>query len=293
MKKVRILIGFLAILFFLMPLTGCGSFRRDFSIMREDLGMQEKHRIDYHIFDTGRPGPNVVVIGGVHGNEIAGWGAALYIVENIENFGLNYGRLLVMPKANRLSVTVNDRWPGRLLPGHEPESVSYRGEAATTDAASATSNANYLNLNRVFPGDINSVSLTRRIAALITEVLDDFEPDLIIDLHEATMTHAHGSLGHTLITPEWNYLAAQQAVDELNASGLTPELDFIPLVSSGDSGLTTTAFTERFNIPVFITETTRYERLAPNPNRPIISLERRVQQQVFLVRSLMAIYGSM
>ena len=89
---------------------------------------------DVYVLDSGKPGATGLVLGGTHGNEPAGYMTAILIVETR---GANGGRLLVIPHANRSSVTHTDyqeasprraRVPGRVgpprvplrQPGHEP-----------------------------------------------------------------------------------------------------------------------------------------------------------------------------
>ena len=52
----------------------------------------------YYRIETGKPGPTVMIVGGVHGNEPGGWQAA----EQIASWELSRGSLLVVPRANIL-----------------------------------------------------------------------------------------------------------------------------------------------------------------------------------------------
>ena len=80
------------------------------TIKKYDL--EDKHAITYHIFDTGVPGINTAIIGGVHGNEIAGWNTALQFANE---FNFKTGKFLIIPKANLLACELNDRYPGYLV----------------------------------------------------------------------------------------------------------------------------------------------------------------------------------
>ena len=109
--------------------------------------------VDCHELDSGAPGPLVVVLGGVHGDEPEGTLAAGRLCRR--ELPLRAGRLRVVPVANE---------------------EAFR-------AASRTTPADGVNLARVFPGD-PAGSPTRRLAALLsTRVLAD--ADLLIDLHTA------------------------------------------------------------------------------------------------------------
>jgi predicted deacylase len=109
--------------------------------------------VDCHELDSGAPGPRVVVLGGVHGDEPEGALAAGRLCRR--ELPLRAGRLRVVPVANEEAF----------------------------DAASRTTPADGVNLARVFPGD-PAGSPTLRLAALLsTRVLAD--ADLLIDLHTA------------------------------------------------------------------------------------------------------------
>jgi predicted deacylase len=109
--------------------------------------------VDCHELDSGAPGPLVVVLGGVHGDEPEGTLALGRLCR--QELPLRAGRLRVIPVANE---------------------EAFRAASRTTPADGA-------NLARVFPGD-PAGSPTLRLAALLsTDVLAD--ADLLIDLHTA------------------------------------------------------------------------------------------------------------
>jgi len=62
-----------------------------------------------YIIHSGHPGPTVMIVGGVHGNEPAGAEAA----GNISHWPLKTGRLIVIPRANMPGLDANKR----LIPG--------------------------------------------------------------------------------------------------------------------------------------------------------------------------------
>ncbi|WP_166350636.1 succinylglutamate desuccinylase/aspartoacylase family protein [Phytoactinopolyspora limicola] len=107
-----------------------------------------------HRLDSGRPGPRLIVLGGVHGNEIGGIVGA--------------GRLTLQP------------WP---LQAGLVDVISIVHEAAYA-AFSRTGPADGLDLARTFPGDPAGTP-TERLAALLTdEVIAD--ADGLIDLHTSS-----------------------------------------------------------------------------------------------------------
>jgi len=234
-------------------------------------GMDERHALTYYVFDTGVEGMRVAIIGGVHGNEIAGWGAALDI---IADFPFTEGKVLVLPKANKLACDLNDRFPGNKSPGNYlPETNNY----STT--------LGYVDMARVFPGKSNG-NITEKIAWCITEILDEFQPELIFDLHESQRPYSNGAdgyMGNTLLAVSNNRAANEAAVAAINASGLAPEKNFV-LLTSITVGMTNTAFGPRYNAPAFIIETIRYEGLTS----PLVTvpLARRISQHRFLIKAI-------
>jgi len=114
-------------------------------------------------------GPTVMVIGGIHGDESAGF----YAADEVSTWVIDRGTLLVLPRAN--------------VPAIEEESRKAPGEA---------------DLNRVFPGDSNGNAVDK-LAAEIMETIITYEPVWIIDLHEAEYCERlfPGALGQTLLYP--------------------------------------------------------------------------------------------
>ncbi len=115
-------------------------------------------------------GPTVMIIGGIHGNEPAGFKAA----DTMKNWAIDRGTLLVLPRAN--------------VPA-----IEARSRRAPSDG---------LDLNRTFPGDADGTG-TEIMASVIVSLMEEFEPDWVIDLHEASNFERNvpGSLGQTLIYP--------------------------------------------------------------------------------------------
>lgn len=121
-----------------------------------------------YIIHGDRPGPVVMVVGGVHGNERAGYEAARRVAE----YSINAGTLLVLPEANRPAIAASRR----MAPGH-------------------------YDLNRAFPtasGRVPSRALPREIWAAVRE----FGVEWLMDLHEALDFYNNpnsNSVGQTII----------------------------------------------------------------------------------------------
>lgn len=142
----------------------------------------------YYINEGPQSGPTVVVVGGVHGNEIAGYHAARRFIDVIPK----RGTLIVIPEANRLGIESNARNGGH--PG---------------------------DLNRDFPrsrsGKPQSV-----LAESIWEVMQKHRPDYLFDLHEGYDFHRlnSNSVGQTIIYyPTGNAKSMAQTMQQaVNAS---------------------------------------------------------------------------
>jgi predicted deacylase len=152
-----------------------------------------------YILEGAAPGGCMLVLGGTHGDEPAGYLTAVILVEQAK---LQAGRLIVIPRANASGFTHN-------LPqeGH-PQRFSIatpRGTRTFTFGARVTNPAHQWpdpqvythaasgqtlsgletrNLNRAYPGRPNG-TLTEQIAFGIAELIRREKVDLAIDLHEA------------------------------------------------------------------------------------------------------------
>jgi hypothetical protein len=105
-----------------------------------------------YIFGTGQPGPVVMALGGVHGNEPGGWQAAERTAEAVRP---QTGALLVVPRANRLAINLFER--------------------TTPDLG---------DLNRLYPGDPNGLPM-EQMAFSIVETLREFHVSVLVDMHES------------------------------------------------------------------------------------------------------------
>lgn len=147
-----------------------------------------KYATTLYIIDSGRPGPTVWISGGVHGSEVAGWMAA----DQIKNWNIGRGKLLVLPRAN--VPAVNNRT--RSGPG-DPD------------------------LNRQFPTSSGGSARTT-LSRAIWSALREHRPDWVIDLHEAMSARNinPNSVGQTFIAyPRTAALNAGEAIfREMNRS---------------------------------------------------------------------------
>jgi hypothetical protein len=153
-----------------------------------------------YVLEGREPGGTALVLGGTHGDEPAGYLAAVLLVERAR---VERGRLLVIPRANASGFTHNigqEAHPSQFeigTPGG-PRRFTYGARATNpvhqwpdpqvyTHAASGQtlSGIETRNLNRAYPG-VADGTLTERIAFAITTLIGREGVDLAIDLHEAS-----------------------------------------------------------------------------------------------------------
>ena len=154
-------------------------------------------------FTSDIPGKKCVIVGGIHGDEVAGWKAALQLKDKRDFVG----EVLLIPQANILACKREERYPGK---GSEVNGIKYQ------------------DLNRNFPGDPNG-NVTKQIAHEISQTVIDFDPDVVIDLHESLRSSSSSyfeegtssRLGDLLIYGNsWTSLFTQTVIEEYNASYL-------------------------------------------------------------------------
>lgn len=114
-----------------------------------------------YVYDSGVPGPTSFVVGGVHGDERAGY----LVADDVATWGVPAGRLVVLSRANVPAIGADTR-TGR-----------------TGD------------LNRQFPP---LRAPTSALARAIWNEVSVVDPDLFVDLHEARRLYTEGSLAQTL-----------------------------------------------------------------------------------------------
>ncbi|MGE5455342.1 MAG: succinylglutamate desuccinylase/aspartoacylase family protein [Methylocystaceae bacterium] len=102
-----------------------------------------------YVIDSGVAGPTVMVVGGVHGNETAGYRAA----GQVKDFTVKKGRLIVIPEAHKPAIARKSR--------------TYNGN----------------DLNRDFPQG-STQSADSYIAREIYQVVKNYDVDYLVDLHE-------------------------------------------------------------------------------------------------------------
>jgi hypothetical protein len=175
---------------------------------------------DIYVFDSGRVGGTLLILGGTHANESAGSLSAILMVENL---GVTAGRVLVITHANAAAFThcdsqeamlhryavetptgprwfrVGSRYTNPVAQWPDPTIfINPRGsfweshlEKFPEDAqgnpgpgGDTLAGIDGRNLNRCYPGTPNG-TLTEQVAFAMTTLILSEEVDLAIDLHEA------------------------------------------------------------------------------------------------------------
>jgi hypothetical protein len=192
-----------------------------------------------YVFEGKEPGGTVVVLGGTHPNEVAGFLTADAIVENVS---IVRGRLIVIPRANHSAFTHTepgeghpatfdlptangprrfrmgcrftnplDQWPDPEVYLHYPSQQELSGNETR-------------NLNRAFPGRTDG-NFTERAAFAITMLVKAEKADLVIDLHEASPEYP---VINAIVAHERAMDLAAMANLNLGAEGLTYNLEPSP-----------------------------------------------------------------
>jgi hypothetical protein len=117
-------------------------------VSRRTLLPGTKYSTPMYVIDSGRSGPTALVVGGIHGDEAAGYTTA----ERIATLRPTGGRLIVIPRANRPAIATSSRY--------------------TSDG----------DLNRQFP---TGSTPTSTLARAIWDVVETYDPDVVVDLHTA------------------------------------------------------------------------------------------------------------
>ena len=184
----------------------------------------------WRVHESGKPGPTVLVVGGVHGNEPAGASAA----GQIQHWPVKRGRLIVVPRANGPGLKDGTRF----LPG-----VSLK----TRD------------LNRDFQKTDSKDGPIGEPAQALWKFVSGHKPDWLIDLHEGTDFHQINgkSVGSSIIDvhSKASGAAVPLMLKAVNAAVSDPKKKFVRLRYPVDGSLARAAH-ERLGAHAMICETT-------------------------------------
>jgi predicted deacylase len=154
---------------------------------------------DVYVYEGGEAGGNVLVVGGTHPNEPAGFITAVLLAENLE---VGRGKVVIVPRANESGFSCTDPQeasPARFAVEAEGRKREFRFGSRLTNpvhqwpdptlyenpAGQMLSGAEVRNLNRCYPGKEDG-TLTEKVAFGMMELIRKERIGLGIDLHESS-----------------------------------------------------------------------------------------------------------
>jgi hypothetical protein len=119
------------------------------------LGRNQVYQTRYYVFDSGEPGPRVLLQAGVHGDEVAGIFALEEILPRIK---VHSGSLIIFPRMNPPAIQINRRYYN-------------------------------MDLNRVFPGLPIPAPYEYSLAREIYGLVKNQRLEYVVSLHESRNMH--------------------------------------------------------------------------------------------------------
>ncbi|MDD3365580.1 MAG: succinylglutamate desuccinylase/aspartoacylase family protein [Syntrophomonas sp.] len=183
-----------------------------------------KYATELYVIKSGVPGPVVMIVGGIHGNETAGYKAA----DKVKDYSIEKGTLLVLPQANKRAVAAHTRSMGGA------------------------------DLNRDFPTS-KSDKPDNTMSTAIFNVVKEYNVDWLMDMHEGAnyeKIKSSSSVGQSLIyyPDTQTKTIATKIVKSLNVGIKTSYKDFT-LLRYPVSGSLASASAKVLGVNSFIFET--------------------------------------
>lgn len=209
--------------------TGTG---RTYTFVRQDyFGLNDEYETPFFVFKGVKPGPVMMLDGGIHGDEIASYMACDSIVKYINLYS---GTLIVIPRTNIQACEMNVR------------QVNF-------------------DFNHAFPGDLMAEQFEYRLAYEFMWLVDSVKPDLIINLHEArtkwtpkALTNPEKAYGQIIISclqPFEELLV--RSVENMNTKIPPGDFQFHTHYYSYRDHSSLDNFVSKFNIKSYTVETYR------------------------------------
>lgn len=187
-------------------------------------------RTPYYTQDSGKPGPKVVIVAGIHGDEPAGPAAA----EQIRHWPIRRGSLLIVPKASATALAARSRM-------------------------TPNGGTNRVNLNRVFPPPETPRGPAEELAVELWSLIKEQRPDWVLDLHEGGdfRVRTPNSVGSSVIAAGLReaMAAAGRILDALNATVADTNRAFV-FLSQPIKGSLARAAADQLGARALILETT-------------------------------------
>jgi len=202
-------------------------------------GIRKTHGdTEVYVFEGEEAGGNLLILGGSHPNEPAGYVTAVLLVENIR---VDRGKVFIIPRANRSGFSHSDPQEGNPQRFYVPTPAGPRafrlGSRLTNPIDQWPDPAIYINpagqklsgnevrnLNRCYPGRPDGY-LTEKIAFAIMELIRKEHIDLGIDLHESAPEYP---VINAIVFHENTAELAATALMELQAEGYEIRLEASP-----------------------------------------------------------------
>lgn len=203
-----------------------------YTFIRQDyFGLNDEYETPYYVFKGKKPGPVMILDGGIHGDEIASYMACDSIVKYLN---LTAGTLIVIPRTNIKACIQNTR------------QVNF-------------------DFNHAFPGDLTAEQFEYRLAYEFMWLVDSVKPDLIINLHEARTKwspkaltdpeKAYGQIVISCLQPFEELLV--RSVDNMNKRIPEGDYQFHTHYYSYRDHSSLDNFVSKFNIKSYTVETYR------------------------------------
>lgn len=194
-----------------------------------------KYATELYVIKSGVPGPVVMIVGGVHGNETAGYKAAA----KVSYYSIKKGTLVVIPQANKRAVAAHLRSIGGA------------------------------DLNRDFPTS-KSDKPDNILSSAIFKVVKDYNVDWLMDMHEGInyqKVQSSTSVGQSIIyyPDSQTKPLATKIVNSLNPGIKTSYKDF-SILRYPVSGSLASASAKVLGVNSFIFETCSKDPLSTRIN---------------------------
>lgn len=234
--KIRCFISLLLLAFILSTILAVPLPAQASSQEKVVLAKGTVYATNMYIIRSGKPGPVVMIVGGVHGNEPAGYIAAGKMI----NTDIKKGTLIVLPRANNRAVARNVRY--------------YKGHG---------------DLNRDFP-TTKSGSPDGTLARAIWSAVKKYNVDYLMDMHEGynyAKLQSSSSVGQSLIYyPSSSFKSwVSSIVNKLNGSISTNYKKFSLLRYPAKGSLTRSAG-QYLGVKSYIFETCTKQTLSTRLN---------------------------
>ncbi len=236
---------------------------------------------DVYIFQGEKPGGHLLILGGTHPNEPAGFIATVVLLENTH---VARGKVVIVPQANRSGFTHNDPFEGNpqrfAIPTGTGERWFRYGSRLTNPvhqwpdpalhvnpSGQKLAGAEARNLNRSYPGRRGG-GLTNQVAFALMQLLDQERIDMAVDLHEAAPEYP---VINAIVFHSRSAELAAMTLMELQLAGMDFRLEESPL---NLRGLSHREWGDHAGIHAFLLESANasHGRLKGRPSQDLILL---------------------